>query len=67
MTTESEQEDSDDELQELYDNLYNYKMDSGRKSKRSRKNQNKNMVPPPLITFAELYEKAQELAQQRQS
>ena len=60
--------DSDQEyLQEVYDEIYGNKrkvLDKLRARARGDED-NSNLVPPPLITFAEVHERARELAQQR--
>ena len=64
--TLNDEQDSDQEyLQEVYDEIYGIKKRGLDKQRgRSRADgDNSNLVPPPLITFAEVHERAQELAQ----
>ena len=53
---------SDDDLKEMYDEIYSNRDISNDPNRRKSNRLYRNRMPPPLITFAELYERAQELA-----
>ena len=49
---------SDDDLIEMYDQIYSNRDLQNDPSKRRSNRLDRDRMPPPLITFAELYERA---------
>ena len=55
----------DDYMQDVYDEIQGLRDRNNKGKKSQRESRRKNQVPPPMITFKELLERAQELSMQK--